>query len=150
MAFLKLKRRTLPKLISIEQARERHASREGYDAILMDAGTPRYVVTVVGNFLSVSFMDDCGRCYLEYDFREKQPLQVFLTHATHREFIGDSDDLSNFKLFAFHENGEIFMEDHDEIAKTVVESKTQDSVAENWDDYPQFGDYASLCREERS
>jgi hypothetical protein len=73
-----------------------------------------------------------------------------LTHAVFREFAKETNDVVSAKLFAFKEDGHIFMDDRDLLNRTVEEREVSYSAAENWEEYPRFGDYTSLCREQRT
>jgi len=101
--------------------------------------------------VSVYFIDDAWRSYLQYDFKEMQPSVLFLTHAIFREFVGGTDEVLCVKTFAFNKDGHVFMEERSNLATdSVVERAATFSVVENWEEYPPFGDYARLCREERT
>ena len=103
-----------------------------------------------GDFVTVYFVDELLRCYLEYDFQEKQPGKLFLTHALFREFADETDEVVGAKTFAFKEDGTILMEDQDLSNDQVEERVATFSVAENWEEYPSFGEYSRLCNEERT
>ena len=134
----------------MEKARRHHERRQPYEAVVCEAEHPQYVVSVADECVSVFFMDKKLRCYMEYGFQEKQPGILFLTHALFREFADDSADVLSAKTFAFKENGQVLMEDRNLVNGTVEEREATFSVQENWEDYPPFGDYTGLCREQRS
>lgn len=144
-----LYRKKLPDPMPEAEARRRHRTRQFYEAVLIEGGHPEHVVSVYDDHVLVDFFDLQRRCYLEYQFRECKPGRLFLTHATYREFTNETDDPSSMKSLVFEENGDIYMIDEDFVAGTAVESETNYDPAANWDDYPEFGNYAHLCREER-
>lgn len=144
-----LYRKKLPDPIPVAEARLRHRTRQFYEAVLLEGGHPQHVVSVYDDHVLVDFLDLQLRCYLEYQFRECQPNRLFLTHATYREFVDETEDPISMKSFVFEENGYIYMTDEDLVAGTEVESKTNADPAGNWDDYPEFGNYAQICREDR-
>lgn len=165
-AIFALSRKTKPTALPTEKVRRRHERRQPYEAVV---GEPvQYIVSLSpntastkkdhasrcmedhGDWVSVYFLDSILRCYLEYNFQEKRPGKLFLTHALFREFVGDTDNVLSAKTFAFREDGHIFMEERNLVNDTVEEREAIFSVVENWEDYPAFGDYARLCREQRA
>lgn len=127
-----------------------HQEREPYEAVIGDPAHPQYVVSLSKDHVVVEFYDDICRCYMDYQFDVTQSGRLFLSHALVRDFIGGSEEVENVKTFAFKEDGYIYMTDQDPQTKKIEERDLHSSVAENWDDYPQFGDYGRLCRSQRS
>src|SRR5262249_9719501 len=103
-----------------------------------------------GDWVSVYFMDERRRCYLQYGFQEKQPGKLFLASALFREFAANTYEVIDAKSFAFREDGRTVIEERNLVNDIVEEREATFSVEENWDAYPSFGDYASLCREQRA
>jgi len=148
-AFFSFDRNKMPSPLSLEKACRRHKYRQAYEAVVCEDHDPRHVVSVANDCVSVFFMDRKLRCYLEYNFQEKQPDKLFLTHALFREFDEDSAKPLAIRIFAFKEDGHILMEDRNLVNDVIQQRKAIFSVEENWENYPAFGDYASLCREDR-
>jgi hypothetical protein len=131
-----------------EIARRRHEAHEPYVA-LVGGDQPRFVIEVSGDWVSVVFLNQNLRQYLRYDYKAKQSNRLFLKTATHWEYAAGSERETLVKIFSFSENGRIVMEERDGATSEVKELETVASVQENWDLYPAFGDYVSICREQR-
>jgi hypothetical protein len=147
--WVRAKRRpTVP--LDVPDARYRHVRREPYvAAIYDDSGRPTYVVDLAADWVSVYFLDDKERIYLNYDFREMEPNRLFLSSAIHREFDGDSADVRTSTTFAFKTDGSIVMERRDHVAGSAEERESFADPAVNWEESPAFGEYANLCRVDR-
>jgi hypothetical protein len=144
--FLK---KTTAGLLDEETARKRHENRLPYTALIGGKEDPDFVVSIGGEFVLVSFMDGQTRESLRYDFKEVRPSKLFLSRALHRTYDEDTDEILRVMTFVFHEDGRILMEEHDLKTDSVQEREAVDSVAENGDDYPEFGHYERLCRRDR-
>jgi hypothetical protein len=133
-----------------EEAERLHREHQPYEAIVGDPARPQFLVTVLSKAVLVSFYDELSRFYMEYQFHEGSSGRLFLTHALVNEYDEDSDDASNMKTFCFHEDGDIYMANHDFKTNIVQERSLKGANVEaNWDDFPQFGDYWKLCRSQR-
>jgi hypothetical protein len=135
--------------MSEDSARQRHEKRQPYVALLGDADEPRVIVDVAGEWVSVDFLDSRQRKYLSYNFKEVQPGRLFLKSAHFWEYDGDSDSEISTKLFTFSENGHIVILDHAAASDDAREFETTASVEENWECYPRFGEFRSLCNKQR-
>lgn len=143
-------RRRPIKPLSEAAACKRHFQRKHYTAVYGGFQSPSRVVTFRGPWVSTSFLDARGREYLRYDFREFKPGTLFLKAATYREYPEDTDDVRRAMLFNFEEDGRLVIEDADLISGQIVQSESATSLDGHWEQYPAFGDYACLCREERT
>jgi hypothetical protein len=130
-------------------ARRRHDARQPYTALMGSLEAPSHVISLAEPWVSVTFMDDALRGYLRYDFKETRHGKLFLTMAVYREFEGESMDPVTFAEFTFREDGHATTERRDRQSGNAFESERVVDVSANWEDYPQFGDYTSLCRKER-
>jgi len=130
-------------------AKIHHNKRKPYVAVLSKHEQPQYVVDVAGKWVSVIFLDDFIRPYLRYDFKELKKGKIFLTAAMHWEYEEESDVEVSSKNFSFAENGDTLMADWDRTTGDLVERKGNFSVKRNWDNYPEFGEYLYLCKEDR-
>ena len=167
-ALFSFGRKKMPSPLSEERARRCHDRREAYEAVIGEPDHPRFVVCLSpnaasvhsdsasrckegkGDWVSVYFIDEQLRWYLQYDFKEIEPGKLFLTHAMFREFVAATNEVLTAKTFAFKENGHIFIEDRNVVPNSVEELEVSYSVDENWETYPRFGDYGHLCREQRT
>ena len=146
--WLVLDRRSLNPLTRAE-AQRRHEFREEYAALIGHPEAPSHVVSLVGPWVKVSFLDDDRREYLLYSFKEIRPGHLFLKQAIHREF-DETGELSVATIFAFEEKGKIIMERQDRKRDEVETRKAKADPAPNWERFPEFGSYETLLQEERS
>lgn len=167
-ALFSFAQKTMPTPLSVEKARRRHERRQAYEAVIGEPGHPQYVVCLSpnaasvhtdsvrrcnegkGDWVTVYFIDDQLRWYLQYDFKEIQPEKLFLTLATFREFVGTTNELRSTKIFSFRQDGHILIDHRDLVTKSTEEREASHSAQENWEEYPRFGDYIRLCREQRT
>lgn len=145
-----LSRKKPVNMMSEDSARQRHENRKPYVALLGAADEPRFIVDVAGEWVSVDFLDSRQRKYLSYDFKEVQPGKLFLKGAYFWDYEGDSGTECSSAVFNFDEEGRMVVGEEDSTTSDVKEFESTASVDENWEEYPAFGDYASLCVEERS
>ena len=146
--WLPLDRKPLNHL-TVEEARQRHAARDEYAALIGPPDAPSHIVALVGPWVTVSFLDADRREYLLYSFKELRPGHIFLKQAIAREFAEESGELSVAMIFAFAENGKIIMEHQNRVTHEIEERRATVDPAPNWDRYPEFGVYDSLLHEER-
>jgi hypothetical protein len=137
-------------MLTLEDAKRRHASRESCAALIGDPDKPSHVVSLVGPWVTVSFLDADLREYLLYSFKEVRPGRLFLKQAIHRQFSPDSGEVSTATIFAFSEKGSLIMERQNMKTNRSETRKAKADPTPNWDRYPEFGAYDSLLREERS
>jgi hypothetical protein len=130
-------------------ARKRHEARKPYTALIGGEGRPSCTVEVSRDWVSVRFLDDHLRQYLQYDFKVVDPNRLFLKGAIHMEFDGNTGNTTLKKIFNFHDDGSLDIEEIDRKTGQRREFAMSTDVSQNWDDYPAFGDYVRLCRKER-
>jgi hypothetical protein len=133
-----------------ETARARHEEREPYTAVLGSLDQPTHVISFASPWVTVGFFDSSRREYLSYDFKETdtEPTSLFLKMVEHRDF-GDGDKPIASSRFAFEPDGRVLIERQDLRTGETLERESKDDLAENWEDYPRFGSYDSLCNAER-
>lgn len=142
-------RRRPVSLLSKDSARQRHENRQPYIALLGGVDKPRFIIDVADNWVSVDFLDSRQRKYLSYNFKETQSRRLFLKSAHFWDYVSDSDSPASSKLFNFEENGHITIAEQEGASDDVREFEITASVEENWESYPDFGEYSSLCKEQR-
>jgi hypothetical protein len=135
-------------VISEDAARERHGKRLPYVALVGISEKPRFIVDLAGKWVSVDFLDSRQRKYLSYNFKETELGRLFLKSAYFWEYVDDGDEVKSTKIFNFSEDGSLVV-GVQVGSQTPEEYESMTSVEENWDIYPQFGDYMHLCKEER-
>jgi hypothetical protein len=132
-----------------DQARRAHEAGKLYTVLVGDAERPTAFIEVNGKFVGVGFLDRLQREYLSYGFSGVEPGKLFLKQATHREFAGDTDKVSNGTTYIFKPEGQVTIrrQQFDPPKLEVAESSTD--VAGNYETYPPFGSYDHLLRKER-
>jgi hypothetical protein len=132
--------------IRSEAAEARHAKGHAYCAVIGGFDAPTHVVSLADDWVSVHFFDEVGRAYLNYDFKKSNG-RLFLSMAVFREYANDSFTILRSVTFSFSADGSVLMSVDEQ--NEISESESQASVALNWAEYPAFGEYASLCDENR-
>lgn len=136
-------------VIDEDTAKLRHTKHQPYTAILSEGSKPRFIVDVSDKSVSVNFLDNLIRKHLQYDFEVTKSGRLFLKTTIYWEYEGDTDSETLRMIFGFQENGYTAMEKRNLKTGEVEERETHGSVEGNWEDYPQFGQYMYLCKEER-
>lgn len=113
---------------------------------VMQGTDEKYVVDIAGDWVSVLFFDADSRLYMKYDFKKVEPGRLFLSSALHIEFEDDSNRPHMAVTFAFKLDGSIVIERRNMITGVVEEKDSYGDPAANWEAYPEFGDYRSVCR----
>jgi len=131
--------------LSTEQAKERHEKSAPYVAVLSVEGKKR-VVDIAGDWVSVMFFDEHDRNFLRYDFKRVEPGKLFLSLAVHLEYSADESRPSTSITFAFKLDGSILVERRNMASGEVEEKDSQGNPDQNWESYPMFGEYSSVCR----
>jgi hypothetical protein len=136
-------------LLSTDAARRRHQRRQPYVALLGGSERPHCVLELTDSSVSAGFLDERLRQYLRYDFRQVAPGKLFLKAAYHWEYPDEGESSSSKKIFNFEENGSVFMVEYNPLNGESTERETWSNIEPNWESYPEFGKYESICRLER-
>jgi len=135
---------------SEDQAKEAHANKQCYTVLVDSAEQPYCFLEISEKAVGVSFLDENLRESLSYDFQEMSPGKLFLTMATHREFVGDTDKVSSGTSYIFNQDGsvrvrrELFVPEH-----KLESSSSSIDIESNYARMPLFGEYDDLIRVER-
>lgn len=132
-----------------QEAKIAHEQRRPYVAVLEKSGQIFCYIEANSGYIGVGFLDSAVREFLSYQFQEVEPGRLFLTMATHREFDGGTDRVKCGTTYYFKPDGCVSVEAEDFEANQLTTTKTTVDVSNNWEDYPNFGDYQSLARVER-
>src|SRR5260370_19147405 len=131
-------------------AEQRHREGIPYTAILSEANVPRFIVEVAHNSVVVSFLDEHQGPYLQYAFQAVTAGRLFRTRAIYREYEGSTNKLVEAQTFLFTLEGKQVITVQDRVHHTSKQQEADDvDMKSNWEDYPAFGQYASVCRAER-
>jgi hypothetical protein len=136
---------------SEDQARLEHREKRPYTVLVDSATQPYCFLEVTEKGVGVGFFDARLRESLTYGFQEVEPGKLFLTRATYREFVDDTDKVANGTSYIFARDGTVsirrqsFVPEH----KLEMSSSTAD-VTGNYAAMPAFGEYDDLIRVERA
>ena len=71
----------------------------------------------------MDFLDNFGREYLRYQFQEAEQGRLFLTMATHREFVGETDRVKSGTTYYFKRDGFVTIETEDFVSSQRTSKK---------------------------
>jgi len=135
---------------SASEALTRHRQGDPYCVLAGSVDAPICFLEVGRGFVGVSFLDARLRENLSYDFQEVEPGRLFLTMATWRDFVGDTDAVAKGTTYTFTPSGQVHMQEESFYpAHCISKSSQQSDVSPNWDTFPEFGSYSQLARAER-
>ena len=144
----------LGKVIPAEEARRRHESGELYSAVLGDPEQPYAVVEVRLEvpFVGVQFLDEQQRTYLDYAFGHygDGPENVLFLRQAIEHRLAPDGEVTWSALHVFDPSGPAEVEEKDYATGEATRYKVELDVSGNWERIPDFGDYASVARLERS
>ncbi|MBB4577452.1 hypothetical protein [Rhizobium lentis] len=100
--------------------------------------------------MGVSFLDDDLREYVEYVFAGGSPGVLFLQRATHREYVGGTDQVDNGSTYYFKQDGSLVISRQYFNPHRAEKSNATADVSANYSRKPDFGHYEDLVRIERS
>lgn len=126
----------------------RHRTSAPYVATLTIDGAKR-VVDIAGDWVSVLFFDEQDRNFLRYDFKRVEPERLFLSLAVHLAYTDEEHRPGTSLTFAFKPDGAIVIERRNMASGEVEEKDSQGDLRSNWEAYPAFGQYSSVCRVNR-
>jgi hypothetical protein len=132
-----------------EQARQAHEQGNLYTVLVGSAEKPTCFLEVTQKAVGVSFLDDALREKLSYSFQETQPGTMFLSMATYRNFVGDTDVVAEGTNYIFGESGEVSIQRRKPRQASIETSKTTSDVRGNYEAKPSFGKYDDLIKVER-
>ena len=132
-------------------AKEAHENKGLYYVTIFDKSVPAYFLEINKDFFRVNFLDEKQRIYLSYDFQGISNKKLFLTSVFFWEFIGDTDKKKSTTNYLFKENGYLtIIETDSKTRKQIIkEAKNKIDVSENYEEYPEFGNYDFLIKKER-
>lgn len=145
--------RLLERSVPPSVAEQWHTEGVPYTVVISEASVPRFIVEVTHDYVGVYFLDEHQRPYLQYTFQEVKPGrpgQLFRTNAIYREYEGSTGKLVEAQTFDFTPEGKQVITVQDRINHTSKQQEADDvDMENNWEAYPAFGQYASVCRAER-
>lgn len=132
------------------RAHSAHEQRKPYTVLIGGLDRPTHVIEINNAFVGVEFLDDKLREALSYQFREYEPGKLFLNMATYRDFDGDADRVRVGTTYVFDRGGSVKIRRETFDPHGIEEAQNTLDVTNNFDRYPEFGNYAKLCVEERA
>lgn len=137
-------------LLSVEAARQAHASGKPYTAIIGEVESPTCFIDfhLEKGDVGVSFLNSERRIFLEYQFRVIDGAQMFLDLVTERALDKIGRPVASFHRF--FPDGRMITATSDNGGEKLVETEAVAKVDDNWEPVPGFGDYSSLARIERA
>ena len=146
--WFRAKRRPVAPL-TLTQARDAAAARTLFTAVCRKGVAPVAFLEFNSDYVGVGFLDDLMREYLTYQFSEVEPGRLFLNMAVFREYRAETDQIVNGSTYHFKPSGTVTIL-YDNIAAGKQSSVEKVAgVADNWEDYPAFGQYGRLLHIER-
>ena len=138
-------------LWSEEQARAAHNEGRPYTVLVDSVEQPYCFLEVSAKAVSVGFLDRLLRESLTYGFQQVEPGKLFLTMATYREFVGDTDTIAKGTTYIFNRDGAVSIRRESFVPGHGLETSasTADMVA-NYSAAPSFGEYGDFIRAERA
>ena len=140
-----------------EVARKNHNNGLMYCVtILDDDGVPYCALDIVheNEFIGIDFLDNNGRIYLSYHFREVEPMKMLFFREVWYTFYPNSEAKDgNYRLhFVFDQDGNAAYRKYDDLEHKTYDYETKEplDVTGLYEDYPKFGHYDGLIRLERN
>jgi hypothetical protein len=141
-------------ILSECEARRDHAAGVLYTAVLNSDSRPTaFLEFSAFRSVAVEFLDVHLRTYLDYSFQEleKGSNKLFLSLACIRQFDGDGDDPIRGPVCYYKPDGRLLIEHFEydpqtRIEQIVAREEAQVDVSQNWEPYPEFGQYEGLSR----
>jgi len=132
------------------QAKAAHAEAKLYTVLVDSPDNPYCFVEVTRKAVGVGFLDSKLRETLSYGFQEVEPGMLFLTMATYREFVDESDKVAKGTSYIFKADGTVHVRDESfvPVHLTTTSQRVAD-ISGNYSKFPDFGRYDDLIRVER-
>jgi hypothetical protein len=134
---------------SEDQARSAHTKKLHYTVLVDSIERPYCFLDIADKVVGVGFLDLLLRESLTYAFQEVQPGVLFLTMATHREFEGDTDNVTTATSYMFDRSGGIKVRRQSLGPHQIETSELSSDISSNYASAPEFGQYDDLIRIER-
>ncbi|GAA4929203.1 hypothetical protein GCM10023224_05850 [Streptomonospora halophila] len=142
------------------EASSRDAEGDEYTAVLSThPGLSHPILVTIcwkNAYASTQFLDDHGRPHVQYEFAKVSDKQLFLKRVFIWEYPDDNPrltvkDSKVYEEFDYREDGYLKHTKFNEYenVKDIAEYK-ETSVEANWEPVPEFGEYGSIARWERS
>ena len=131
------------------QAEAAHRSGQPYTALVGSATSPTHVVEVRKDSVGVAFLDEHRREYRVHSFDEVSSGKLYLSMVVVREFEGDSDKIAVGSSYLYSQAGKLFVKQEIATEEMMDTAEAYVDLTDHWEPYPEFGEYSSLCREDR-
>ena len=142
--------------ITVEEiAHKNHNDGLLYEVTILEDDRPINFLEIThkNNFIGVQFIDEEGRNYLTYHFKEIESKKVvFLREVWYYYFPNEEATNEDYRLhFVFDQEGNAAYRKYDEINKKTIDYETKEplNVSGLYESYPEFGKYEGLIKVER-
>lgn len=135
--------------LSISEALKMHTAGKPYTVVVSLDGKPICYLIISKYSISVGFLDEYLRVYVDYVFDVIDAGRIFLAQALTRQFEGISDNVESAMMFLFSPDGQISV---NEMATAFSITNTENisaDVSGNYEKFPPFGDYDAVIVKER-
>lgn len=138
------------RLWSESQALAAHQSRKLHTIVVEEQGRSWCFVELNMQYVGVGFLDRHLREYLSYQFDEVEPGRLFLTMSCHRQYQGETDEITRAEVWYFDPDGKVVVHEQDMATKQVFAKEFEADLSGNWEPYPEFGKYKGVTQIERA
>ena len=130
-------------------ARNLHEQKKLYTVLVGSEVKPTALIDINNDFYGVEFFDKFIRPKVTYHFIQQNNGKLFLSMATFREFIAETESVSKGTTYIFEPNGKLKIQEQTFPKGTLIEKSKQIDVVSNWESVPEFGTYDNLLKLER-
>lgn len=148
--------RSATDVITPDKARARDEAGESYCVVLGDTTSPDAVIEVVpeNDYINVSFIDGEGRPYMAYGFEKFDEKTFFMDEVvvwSYPEGARDESEANRVESLEYRPDGYGKHTVDDDSSETIqVTERTEVPLRQNWEPAPQFGQWSSIARKDRS
>jgi hypothetical protein len=105
-----------------------------------DPAHPYCFIEVSEGCFGVGFLDEHKREPLRYLFEDLGDGRVFLSEATHREYVAESDEVAKGTVYRFSKDARVQIERVQKPFQQATVTDGHTDVSRNWEPKPAFGD----------
>lgn len=142
-------------VMTVEQARSRHARGESYCVVTGDPSAPQAIIEIVpeNSYIEVSFVDSSGRVHTAYGFSKVDSSRLFMAEVTvwsYPEGARSKSHASVVESLEYSQDGYMCRSINDKSLDHIKKIEYTDvPVDVNWEPMPEFGRWESIARYNR-
>lgn len=128
-----------------------HETGASYTALMGSAVKPTCFLEFLTDkdMVGVGFLDQHLREYMTYQFQRMEDGRLFLSMVTHRKFFDNGDKVKEGVTYFFDRGGELIIRRQIFNPHTVERAVSSFDPANNYERFPEFGEYSELVKVER-